>query len=82
MPAPTAADREILPIPDRPYDGPVYEDAKDPDARFPPIEPLRPPDGRAERARRAARRRRVRGVERVRRSVQDADRRAARGATA
>ncbi|HEX6725015.1 MAG TPA: arylsulfatase [Gaiella sp.] len=41
----TAADREILPIPDRPYDGPVYEDAKDPDAKFAPIEPLRPPDG-------------------------------------
>ena len=45
MPAPKAADREILPIPDRPYDGPVYEDAKDPDARFAPIEPLRPPEG-------------------------------------
>jgi arylsulfatase len=41
----TAVDREILPIPDRPYDGPVYEDAKDPAARFAPIEPLRPPDG-------------------------------------
>ena len=25
--------------------GPVYEDAKDPDAKFPPIKPLRPPDG-------------------------------------
>ena len=37
--------REILPIPDVPYDGPVYEDAKDPEATFPPIEPLRPPDG-------------------------------------
>jgi len=37
--------REQLPIPDRPYDGPVYEDAKDPDAKFPPIEPLRPPAG-------------------------------------
>jgi len=37
--------REILPIPDRPYDGPVYEDAKDPDATFPPIEPIRPPAG-------------------------------------
>ena len=45
MPTPTAADREILPIPDRPYDGPVYEDAKDPDAKFAPIEPLRPPEG-------------------------------------
>jgi arylsulfatase A-like enzyme len=37
--------RDVLPIPDRPYDGPVYEDAKDPDAKFPPIEPLRPPAG-------------------------------------
>jgi arylsulfatase len=37
--------RHVLPIPDRPYDGPVYEDAKDPKATFPPIEPLRPPAG-------------------------------------
>jgi arylsulfatase A-like enzyme len=37
--------RDQLPIPDRPYDGPVYEDAKDPSAKFPPIEPLRPPAG-------------------------------------
>jgi arylsulfatase len=45
MPKPTSADREVLPIPDRPYDGPVYEDAKDPATSFPPIEPLRPPAG-------------------------------------
>ena len=38
-------DREVLPIPDRPYDGPVYEDAKDPATKFPPIRPLRPPAG-------------------------------------
>ena len=38
-------ERETLPIPNRPYDGPVYEDAKDPEATFPPIEPLRPPGG-------------------------------------
>jgi arylsulfatase len=38
-------ERDTLPIPDRPYDGPVYEDAKDPNATFPPIEPLRPPAG-------------------------------------
>jgi arylsulfatase len=37
--------RDHLPIPDRPYSGPVYEDAKDPEARFPRIEPLRPPAG-------------------------------------
>ena len=45
MPSPTTADREVLPIADAPYDGPVYEDAKDPNATFPPIEPLRPPAG-------------------------------------
>jgi arylsulfatase len=45
VPEPTSADREVLPIPDRPYDGPVYEDAKDPNAEFAPIEPLRPPAG-------------------------------------
>ena len=39
----TSADRQVLPIPDRPYDGPIYDDAKDPAATFPPIEPLRPP---------------------------------------
>ena len=37
--------REILPIPDRPYSGFVAYDAKDPDSGFPPIEPLRPPAG-------------------------------------
>ena len=46
MPEPTSVRREVLPIPDRPpYDGPVYEDAKDPAAKFAPIEPLRPPAG-------------------------------------
>ena len=45
VPEPTSVDREVLPIPDRAYDGPVFEDAKDPAAKFPPIEPLRPPAG-------------------------------------
>jgi arylsulfatase A-like enzyme len=45
MSEPTIPEREVLPIPDRAYDGPVYEDAKDPAAKFPPIEPLRPPTG-------------------------------------
>ena len=45
MSEPTNPEREVLPIPDLPYDGPVYEDAKDPAAKFPPIEPLRPPAG-------------------------------------
>jgi Arylsulfatase A and related enzymes len=39
------SERDVLPIPDRPYAGPVFEDAKDPEATFPPIEPLRPPAG-------------------------------------
>jgi arylsulfatase A-like enzyme len=37
--------REILPIPDRPHVGLTTYDAKDPDTSFPPIEPLRPPEG-------------------------------------
>ena len=37
--------RDVLPIPDRPYPGAVLYDAKDPDAKFPPIRPLRPPAG-------------------------------------
>ncbi|MFN8470632.1 MAG: arylsulfatase [Anaerolineae bacterium] len=37
--------RTHLPIPDRPYLGLVTYDAKDPDLRFPAIEPLRPPTG-------------------------------------
>lgn len=35
--------REVLPVPDRPYTGTILYDAKDPGAKFPPIEPLRPP---------------------------------------
>ena len=45
MPELTSSGREVLPIPDRPYDGPVYEEAQDPKAKFAPIEPLRPPAG-------------------------------------
>jgi hypothetical protein len=37
--------REVLPIPDPPFTGLVTYDAKDPDTKFPPIEPLRPPEG-------------------------------------
>ena len=37
--------RQILPIPDRPHTGLITYDAKDPDTSFPPIEPLRPPEG-------------------------------------
>jgi arylsulfatase A-like enzyme len=39
------AGRDVLPIPDRRYEGLITYDAKDPDATFPPIEPLRPPAG-------------------------------------
>src|SRR3954466_11965885 len=45
VPESISVERDALPIPDRAYDGPVYEDAKDPAAKFPPIEPLRPPTG-------------------------------------
>jgi arylsulfatase len=37
--------RDVLPIPDQPYEGLITYDAKDPDTAFPPIEPLRPPAG-------------------------------------
>src|SRR6188508_3805253 len=37
--------REVLPIPDRKPVGLTTYDAKDPDTKFPPITPLRPPDG-------------------------------------
>jgi len=37
--------RDALPIADRPYDGALPLDAKDPDATFAPIQPLRPPGG-------------------------------------
>jgi arylsulfatase A-like enzyme len=37
--------RSVLPIPDREYAGTVLYDAKNPDAKFPPIQPLRPPEG-------------------------------------
>ena len=37
--------RSILPIPDAKHVGLTTYDAKDPDTRFPPIEPLLPPSG-------------------------------------
>jgi arylsulfatase A-like enzyme len=45
VPESISVERDVLPIPDRAYDGPIYQDAKDPAAKFPPIEPLRPPAG-------------------------------------
>jgi arylsulfatase A-like enzyme len=37
--------RDVLPIPDRPYEGELPLDAKDPEATFPPIQPLLAPAG-------------------------------------
>src|SRR6476660_3912722 len=37
--------RSILPIADREYGGARPDDAKDPEASFPPSEPIRPPAG-------------------------------------
>jgi len=45
MPEPAGLQREVLPIPDRPHFGLTTYDAKDPDTSFPPVEPVRPPDG-------------------------------------
>jgi arylsulfatase A-like enzyme len=42
---PERIQRQVLPIPDRPHTGPITYDASDPDTSFPPIEPLRPPEG-------------------------------------
>jgi arylsulfatase len=38
-------ERTVLPIPDKPYTGPLTYDAKDPETKFPPIRQLRPPSG-------------------------------------
>jgi arylsulfatase A-like enzyme len=43
--SPDEIPRSALPIPDRPFEGELPLDAKDPSAKFPPIEPLRPPAG-------------------------------------
>ena len=45
MSNPDELQRTALPIPDRPHEGEIPLDAKDPSAKFPPIEPLRPPAG-------------------------------------
>jgi arylsulfatase len=42
---PDSRARTSLPIPDRGYAGPILYDAKSPDVAFPPIEPIRPPEG-------------------------------------
>lgn len=40
-----ALPRDVLPIPDQPYAGPILYDANDPAAVFPPIQEIRPPRG-------------------------------------
>jgi arylsulfatase len=45
MTEPNVIQRNALPIPARQHVGLTTYDAKDPDTRFPPIEPLRPPQG-------------------------------------
>lgn len=41
----TSVERSVLPIPDPQHVGLTTYDARDPDTHYPPIEPLRPPDG-------------------------------------
>src|SRR4051812_39311354 len=45
MPESQQPQRQNLPIPDRQHVGVTTYDAKDPATAFPPIEPLRPPEG-------------------------------------
>ena len=45
MPDTPLSSRSVLPVPDITPAGLTTYDAKDPDTSFPPIEPLRPPDG-------------------------------------
>ena len=66
--------REILPIPDKAYAGFIAYDAKDPDSKFPPIEPLTPPAGAPNVLIVLDRRCWLRRFERVRRTVPIADR--------
>ena len=70
--------RSMLPIPDRPAPGLTTYDAKDPDTSYPPIQPLLPPEGAPNVLVILHRRRRLRRVERVRRTVRDAECRASR----
>ena len=44
-PQQAAGSRSVLPIPKRSKPGLTTYDAKDPDTSYPPIEPLRPPEG-------------------------------------
>ena len=70
--------RHVLPIPDPQHVGVTTYDAKNPDTSFPPITPVRPPAGCAQRPGDHARRRRVRVVVHLRRAGQHTDLRPAR----
>ena len=74
--------RQNLPVPDREFEGALPFDARDPEAQFPPIEPLRPPAGAPNVLVILLDDVGFGAVERVRRAVQHADRRAAGGAEA
>ena len=43
--SPQAIQRSVLPMPGRVEPGLTTYDAKDPETKYPPIEPLRPPEG-------------------------------------
>ncbi|HEY2554802.1 MAG TPA: sulfatase-like hydrolase/transferase, partial [Candidatus Cybelea sp.] len=45
MPSSDALKRDVLPIPDEQFVGLTTYDAKDPNTKYPPIKPLRPPAG-------------------------------------
>ena len=45
MPDDQPINRSVLPIHEHAYSGPIMYDASDPASSFPPIEPLRPPEG-------------------------------------
>jgi arylsulfatase A-like enzyme len=45
MPENQHVQRDVLPIPDRQHIGLTTYDAKDPDTSYPPIQPVRPPEG-------------------------------------
>ena len=70
---PCRMERDVLPIPDRPFEGLITYDAKDPDTSFPPIEPLRPPAGAPNVLVVLLDDVGVRRLERVRRALLDAD---------
>ena len=71
--------RDVLPIPDITPVGLTTYDAKDPATSFPPIEPLRPPEGAPNVLIVLLDDVGLRRLERLRRPDQHADRRAARG---